>query len=230
MDNIIIEGKAHISAFKKLLLVMLGIVMFFVTDTLSSELEVAYSIRYVINIIGLIISGLLVISPLLIPLTIGKCKICVTNKVVYGIAGLLGKKRVDLPLDSISSVGMSSFNGISVSTASGTLTFFFIENRDQIHSVLSGLIVDRQSKIETVNVATKNNVNGNSVDQLKSYKELLDMGAISQSEFEAKKEQILGISNEAKAAGQVYSCPNCKNQVKYGDTSCNNCGTIFNWN
>lgn len=29
---------------------------------------------------------------------------------------------------------------------------------------------------------------------------------------------------------QVYSCPNCKGAVTYGEPRCSNCGTEFNWN
>ncbi len=73
---------------------------------------------------------------------LSRCEITVTNKRVYGKA-LFGM-RVDLPIDSISAVGTSWFKGISVSTSSGRITFFGVSNRDEIHKVISNLLLERQ--------------------------------------------------------------------------------------
>ncbi|MGN0443304.1 MAG: SHOCT domain-containing protein [Acutalibacteraceae bacterium] len=100
-------------------------------------------------------------------------------------------KRVDLPLDSISAVGTSGKHKIAVSTASGKIAFAGIKNRDDIHKILSDLLIDRQNK--AVINEMKNETPKNDIADLKQYKELLDSGVISQEEFDAKKKQLLGL-------------------------------------
>lgn len=132
-----------------------------------------------------------------IPLTIAiiftlafaKVNITVTNKRVYGVA-LLGK-RVDLPLDSISSVGTSFLNGIDVGTSSGYIKFKLIKNHKEIHSALSRLLIERQNEEKSHTAVTKET--SSKIDDLKKYKELLDSGVITQDEFDAKKKQILEV-------------------------------------
>ena len=46
---------------------------------------------------------------------------------------------------------------------------------------------------KTKEVATNITSKPNTADELKKYKELLDMGAITQEEFEAKKKELLGL-------------------------------------
>ncbi len=115
-----------------------------------------------------------------------KCELVVTNKRVYGRATF--GKRVDLPLDSISAVGTSWMSGIDISTSSGRIHFKLIKNKDEIHSVLSKLLMERQQEKVVSNIQTLSNA-----DELKKYKELLDSGAITQAEFDAKKKQLLGL-------------------------------------
>ena len=87
-----------------------------------------------------------------------------------------------------------------------------------------------------------------SADELKKFKELLDMGVISQEEFDAKKKQLLGLGDSEPVNSQVsatqptatapvapppppqlYSCPTCNGLVAYGEPQCKNCGAQFNW-
>ena len=123
---------------------------------------------------------------------ISKMEMIISDKSVYGVAAF--GKRVDLPLDSISAVGMNIFKGIAVSTSSGRIVFHGIKNRDEIHEVLSALLIERQKKEKTVTQTTiKQEIPQSNADELKKYKELLDMGVISQEEFDAKKKQLLGL-------------------------------------
>lgn len=119
----------------------------------------------------------------------------VTDKRVYGKT-LLGK-RVDIPLDSISAVSLTFvlLGGISVSSSSGRITFYYAEKRNEIYNVLSKLLLERQSggKETKTPVVTNIRQEQSSADELKKFKELLDMGVITQEEFEAKKKQLLGI-------------------------------------
>ena len=183
IEEKIIEGKAKKPIIVNLLLVISGIILFIVDDIMG------WWGSTIVYYILLALSILLVISPFILKLTVAKCTICVTDKRVYGIAGW--GKRVDLPLDTISAVAMSAFKGISVSTASGNISFLAIENRNKIHSALSNLLVDRQNKTLLSN--HKNISTSSNVDELKKYKELLDMGVITQEEFDAKKKQLLGL-------------------------------------
>jgi len=123
-------------------------------------------------------------------LGIKKCELTVTDKRVYGTAAF--GKRVDLPFDMISAVGTSFLNGIAVTTASGAIKFLLIKNKDKIHSELSKLLIDRQSK-PTANTTIKQEIPQSNAEELKKYKDLLDSGTITQDEFDAKKKQLLGL-------------------------------------
>ena len=120
--------------------------------------------------------------------SVARTQLTVTNKRVYGTA-MFGK-RVDLPVDSISAVATSIFKGLSVATSSGRISFLGIENRDDIHQVISKLLLERQDKSSGIINQDKPQSNA---DELKKYKELLDSGIITQEEFNAKKKQLLGL-------------------------------------
>lgn len=118
-------------------------------------------------------------------------RLVVTNKRIYGKVAF--GKRVDLPLDSISAVSMTVIllGGLSVSTSSGRITFFFIPGRAEVHAEISNLIINRQSDLHTTTI--KQEMPQSGADELKKYKDLLDSGVITQEEFDAKKKSILGL-------------------------------------
>jgi len=114
----------------------------------------------------------------------------ITEKKVYGTT--LWGKRVDIPLDSISAVSSTSFfAGITVASSSGRISFVFLENKDKIFKIISKLIQDRQEEKKSIEVHP--NEKQNPTDELKKFKELFDMGAITQEEFDAKKKQLLDL-------------------------------------
>ena len=119
-----------------------------------------------------------------------KMSLTVTNKRVYGKAAF--GKQVDLPLDSVSAIGMSAFQGIAIGTSSGKIKFVGISNRDEIHNAISNLLVERQEK-KTVEQKPATVIQQSDADELGKYKKLLDDGVITQEEFDAKKKQILGL-------------------------------------
>ncbi len=123
---------------------------------------------------------------IIINIAIAQCNITVTDKRVYGIATF--RKRVDLPIDSISVVGTSVMQGIDIATSAGKISFKFMSNNAEIHSVVSKLLISRQGKNHEVNTQIPS---GSYTDELKRIKELLDNGVITQEEFEAKKKQLL---------------------------------------
>lgn len=113
----------------------------------------------------------------------------VSDKRIYGKTSF--GKRVDLPVDSISAVSTSILKGIAVATASGKIVFKLIQNRDEIHSEISNLIINRQTKSN--NITPEISAPVTTTDELKKYKELLDIGAITQEEFDTKKKELLNI-------------------------------------
>ena len=132
--------------------------------------------------VGYIISG--VFSHI-----ISSIEITVTTKRVYGAVGF-GRRRVDLPLDSISSIGSSWLKGVAVATSSGKISFILLKNAKQIHKEIATLLINRQNtKAQEKPVLVSNS----NADELKKYKELLDCGVITQEEFDAKKKQLLGL-------------------------------------
>ena len=78
------------------------------------------------------------------------CTIVVTDKRISGRDAF--GRRVDLPLDSVTSVATTSFftNGISVSTASGKITFLYLARKDRIASKIRRLLIDRQNTQNTI--------------------------------------------------------------------------------
>lgn len=114
-----------------------------------------------------------------------KMQITITDRRVCGKTCF--GRSVDLPIDSISAVGSSLFNGIAVSTSSGKVSFLFIEDSKGIRELLCQLLIDRQEKQQSVTLTAS------TPDELKKYKELLDGGIITQEEFDAKKKQLLNL-------------------------------------
>lgn len=136
------------------------------------------------------ITAVLAIITVIIFVSMSLCEIVVTDKRIYGKVGF--GRRIDLPLDSVSAVAVSSVltQGVSVSTSSGRITFFYLSNRNAISDEIRNLLVNRQSKVSFTEVVEKKSTNA---DELKKYKELLDINAITQDEFEAKKKELLGL-------------------------------------
>ena len=133
---------------------------------------------------------------------ISSYKLTVTDTRIFGKTSF--GRRVDLPIDSISAIGTSAFKGIAVATSSGKIKFGFIKNRDEIHKVISNLLIERQksSKNETTKTgyqpASASPINKpaasvSGTEEIKKYKELLDSGIITDGEFDAKKKQLLGL-------------------------------------
>ena len=158
-----------------------------ITDSLTSFSSFWWFLG--IPAIGFVIPALLGVF---IHSWLSKIELIVTDKRVYGTAAF--GRRVDLPFDSISAIGTGWPKGIEVSTSSGKISFLAIKNCDEIHNVLSRLLIERQSVEKSVSHTTiKQEIPQSNADELKKYKELLDSGVISQEEFDAKKKQLLGL-------------------------------------
>lgn len=118
----------------------------------------------------------------------------VTDKRIYGKTWF--GKRADLPVDSISAISLTGlFKGITVATSSGKIRFLFIKNYYEIYKELNNLMINRQSvkKVRNPIGRIKTTQNLSNAEKIKQYKELLDLGIISQKEFDAKKKQLLDL-------------------------------------
>lgn len=117
-------------------------------------------------------------------------ELTVTDKRIYGKVAF--GKRVDLPVDSVSATAtIQLLKGVAVSTSSGKISFLAIKNANDIYSVINKLLIERQK--EKANVSPTTSPVSNDIEKLKEFKELLDMGAITQEEFDEKKKQLLNL-------------------------------------
>ncbi len=137
----------------------------------------------ILSIIFYVLAGVLFVCGIIFCIYWAKVELAITNKRIYGIT--FGK-RVDLPIDSISAVGTSILWGINIGTSSGRIHFKFIKNKDEIHSILNKLLIERQQEKVTAKIQLISNA-----DELKKYKELFDQGVVTQEEFDEKKKQLL---------------------------------------
>ncbi len=116
-------------------------------------------------------------------------ELTITEKRAFGFAAF--GRRVDLPIDSITAIGLGWLKSIKITTASGKISFKLIKNRDEMYETISKLIVERQSKEPKPETIIKQETSN--ADELKKYKDLLDSGVITEEEFEQKKKQLLGL-------------------------------------
>lgn len=130
------------------------------------------------------------VSLFICTLLFGNREIIVTSKKVYGKTGLI-RQKIELPLDSISSVGEGAFSTVLVATSSGTIKFSFIKNSDEVFKAISKLLANRQDKKDNIDKSNKKEVD--TVDEIKKYKKLLDDGIITQEEFDKKKKKLLDL-------------------------------------
>ena len=106
----------------------------------------------------------------------------VTGKTIFG-------KKVNLPINQISTIATGIFKRITIATSSGSVSFYHVANKEEVCSAVSDLISKNQNKYQIVNQEVKNSVS----EELIQLKKLLDSGIISQEEFDAKKKQLLGL-------------------------------------
>lgn len=162
---------------------------------------------YFVVVVG-IVCAMLGISPVLVGLGafvallgivlivmfsyIAKMSLSVTTSRIYGRAKW---NDIDLPMDSISSIAkrtqQKGASTLIFSTSSGKISFniYTLEKLEELHRVVSQQIANRQNSKGSVTVVN----NTSTPDELKKYKDLLDMGILTQEEFDAKKKQLLGL-------------------------------------
>ena len=123
---------------------------------------------------------------------ISKCELEITDKSAKGKT-FFGKEVV-LPMYMISTYSTRKFlSTIAVATSSGITKFVLIKNYAEIGNVLSQKINERQDNTASTSTTSAPAPQNNAMDDLKKLKDLLDMGIITQDEFDAKKKQLLGL-------------------------------------
>lgn len=123
--------------------------------------------------------------------------VCTNNRVLMLDKGMIyGLKLIDIPLDRINSISHSKglvLGKISITDGATTRT---IEN---VSNTTVSFFTDTVNKeIENYKRGQKANItqivnNSSAADELMKYKQLLDMGALTQGEFDLKKKELLGV-------------------------------------
>ena len=200
-EKILIESeKGDIKKIRNILfyvgIAFFGVFLLLELDYFAYLLRGEYISKYGIDdFIFELITGVLVFAgpPILIGFLfyyfVSKVKLTVTDKRVFGRTAF--GKRVDLPLDSVTAIGIGFLNSIAITTASGAIKFAMVKNKNEIHQTMSKLLINRQSKSSVTESKTTNN--SDYTEELKKIKDLLEAGVITQEEFEAKKKQLLGL-------------------------------------
>ena len=113
------------------------------------------------------------------PLVVTDLRIC--GRTAFG-------RRIDLPIDMISAVGMRAIGRrIWVSTASGHTRFRKIRNYEQVFNTISSQLARRQDRIRSCETVDMNAAG----ESLRAAKRLLDAGLLSADEYETVKKRIL---------------------------------------
>ena len=176
----LVVGKPSVKTIP-LFVVFVGIVLLLITITTRWSWDDLADVMFVVSPVIILIGIVLYVY-------MGLCSITVSDKRVYGTTGF--GTRVDLPLDMISAVGMSTITkGVRVATSAGIIKFMYIDNALEIYSIINDLLLARQGREK--DASEKHYVELSAADEIKKYKELLDQGIISQQEFETKKQQLL---------------------------------------
>lgn len=101
---------------------------------------------------------LLILVAIFFVIEMNLCELTVSDKRVSGKTSF--GRKVDLPIDKISSVGTCIPKGITVATSSGKINFWLLINREEVYQAISDLTKKRQESL----AEPKNN----NIDDLKN--------------------------------------------------------------
>lgn len=123
--------------------------------------------------------------------------VCTNKRVLMMDKGMIyGLKLVDIPLDRINSISHTKgliLGKISITDGATTRTIENVSNNTVsffADTVNKEIEIYKQSKNNPVTQVV-NNISP--ADELIKYKQLLDMGVLTQEEFDAKKKELLGL-------------------------------------
>lgn len=194
-ERVIIKGKQANIKLVSLIIVCVGVVVFLSIYFWNYPIDNPCVFPYVLWIVPLYMSFTLlpfIIVAAVFYYSAKQVELIVTDKRVFGKVAF--GKRVDLPLDMISAVGTSFLKGIAITTSSGAIKFLMIKNNEQIHTAISKLLMERQNtNARASRTVVNQEIPQSNAEELRKYKELLDLGVITQEEFNAKKKQLLGL-------------------------------------
>lgn len=119
-------------------------------------------------------------------------ELVITDKRVYGKA--FPGKRVDIPVDSISSVGKGILNTICVASSSGKILFTFLQDSKSAFAEVNKLLVIRQERAMNEKAdKVVNNIPLSVADEIKKFNQLYQDGIITKEEYDKKKEDLLNL-------------------------------------
>lgn len=123
--------------------------------------------------------------------------VCTNKRIIMLDKGMIyGLKLIDIPLDRINSISHSKglvLGRISITDGAVTRTISNVTNTTIsffVEAVNKEIELYKQAKVTPVTQVINNVSNA---DELIKYKQLLDMGALTQEEFDAKKKELLGL-------------------------------------
>ena len=119
-------------------------------------------------------------------------ELVITDKRVYGKA--FPGKRVDIPVDSISSVGKGILNTMCVASSSGKILFTFLQDSKSAFAEVNKLLVIRQERAMNEKAdKVVNNIPLSVADEIKKFNQLYQDGIITKEEYDKKKEDLLNL-------------------------------------
>lgn len=105
---------------------------------------------------------------------------------------IYGTNTTEIPLDKINSVSYSKGLLLSTLVVYNGATAVKVDNiANNTIEKLASEIKKSYSKYQSTNIPSDNDNLISPADELKKFKELLDMGAISETEFDSKKKELL---------------------------------------
>jgi hypothetical protein len=123
--------------------------------------------------------------------------VCTNKRVLMLDKGMVyGLKLIDIPLDRINSISHSKgllLGKISITDGATTRTIQNVANTTVsffADTVNKEIELYKQAKITPITQVVNTT---SAADELLKYKQLLDMGVLTQEEFDAKKKQLLGL-------------------------------------
>ena len=144
----------------------------------NNTVNIGHPIYLIICFIALVITVLYLLDR--------KTKLTVQDDVV-----LLKKrtgKTVQFKIKDISSIESTAFKGLKLKGNAIKCKIILLKNAEEVRTKITQLISDLSS-----NNQDSSDQHLNETETIKQYKDLLDSGAITQEEFEAKKKQLLGL-------------------------------------
>lgn len=150
----------------------------------------------------------------------------VVGGILFGGVGAIvgsntGKKRTNSTIYNTYTIN------ITLNSMQNPNITFDVPTQKIANEIISALQLMYNSQIKDAETNTKKiDIDNNSVaDEIKKFKELLDMGAITETEFDIKKKQLLGINSNDTKSESISN-----DEIKQFKIKCKVCGKEINYN